>query len=951
MSRAWSVLVCVALLPAARAGAQPRPARSEAVRRLSEAAGAPVSVSVSPETGGVIFLTVPAGEGIPVPDSPTSAADARALSFLAAHGEAFFIRDKSQVEVRRIGGVDEAGLEHVRVRQLHRGVPVTGAELIVHLRGDRVTAVSGQTLDGLDGLDVQPTLGPADAQETVRAALSARGQEDTDLSFSEPRLEVFNRGLLEKRRYPTRLAWFVAATGPRTREYVWVDAHRGHVLLRFSQIAHALNRAIYTGANNPATALPGALIRSEGGPPSGNADGDTAYTALGAVHSYFLTEHGRDSFNGTGGQIIATVDHCRNGSPCPYVNAFWNGSQLAFGDQMSLADDVVSHEFTHAVVENTANLFYYMQSGALNEAFADLFGETVDLTNGLGNDTAPVRWLAGEDLPPGKGPVRNLMNPNAFGLPGKMSDSAQFDCGTPGGDLGGVHRNMGVPDHAYALMVDGGTYNGRTIAAIGLQKAAKIHYRALDQYLTNASGFLDAYHAIRQSCYDLVGVVGITANDCWQVQLALDAVEMADPWPCPSAGPRTPNLCSLGQAATNVFFDDMEAGLSNTNWGIESATEILPTAWYVATDFATSGNWSLLGLDQDTVTHGRLIRTAPLVVPAGARLQFNHAYGFDDDPTGFYDGGVVEYRTETPVGPWTDMGPLFATGAGYDGALEVGFGNPIEGRQAFAGDSFGYTASQYNLSSIAGQNIRFAFRLGTDSSFGDAGWAIDDVRVYTCTVPSDLIFANGFDAGNLTAWSVQNTGGGDLVANAPSALAGTPFGMQGTVNDTTSLYVQDNTPNDEPRYRARFYLDPNTFDPGEAASHFRARMLLGFEDQGGGILKRLFAIVLRRQGGQYALMGRVQRDDGTRMDTGFFNITNAPHAVEIDWVKATAPGANNGTFELWIDGVSVKRLTGLDNDVSSIDLARLGALTLKTGASGVMFWDHFDSRRLNYIGP
>src|SRR6185503_21366901 len=170
-------------------------------------------------------------------------------------------------------------------------------------------------------------------------------------------------------------------------------------------------------------------------------------------------------------------------------------------------------------------------------------------------------------------------------------------------------------------------------------------------------------------------------------------------------------------------------------------------------------------------------------------------------------------------------------------------------------------------------------------------------------------------------------------------------------NDTVGLYVQDNTPNDEPRYRARFYLDPNTFDPGEAGGHFRARMFLGFEDQGASGLRRLFAVVLRRQAGQYALMGRARLDNDAQADTGFFNITNAPHAVEIEWVKATAPGANNGTFEMWIDGVSVRRLTGLDNDLSSIDVARLGALSLKPGASGVLFWDHFDSRRTTYIGP
>ena len=945
MSRAWPLFVAVTLFSGASVLAQPRPARNEAVHRLTEAAGAPVSVVVSPETGGVTFLTVPAGEGIPVGISPTAAADERALAFLSGHGEAFFIRGKSQLEVRKVAGPDVAGLEHVRLQQMHRGVPVTGGELIVHLRGDRVTAVSGLTLDDLDAVGVEPSVQAADAQETVRQLVGGKSQS-VDVTVGEPRLEVFNRGLLEKRRYPTRLAWFVEARGLRVREFVWVDAQRGNVLLRFSQLPHAKSRVIHSSAGTP-DVLPGVQIRSEGQAATGDLDGNAAYDFSGFAYDYFLVQHGRDSFDGIGGVIRSTVDFCQTGSPCPFVNAFWNGDQLVYGDQMSRADDVSAHEFTHAVTEYTANLFYYMQSGALNEAFSDIFGETVDLmTNPTAGDTAGVRWLGGEDLVPTGGAIRNMMNPNAFGDPGKMSDSAQFVCAQPGGDSGGVHSNSGILNHAYALMVDGGSFNGRTVTGIGLTKAGKVAYRALDSYLVSASGFLETYHAFRQACYDLIGTVAITQNDCWQVQTAMDAVELADPWPCPGTPARIPPLCPLGQAATNVFFDNLTAG--GGNWGTELATVVGPNPWFLGNFYGTSEPIHLWGLDQDVTTHSRLVNAAPFVLPAGARLQFNHAYGFENDAGGFYDGAVLEYRNETGPGPWVDAAPLFTAGTGYDSAISSCCGNALAGRQAFAGHSFGYTASQYNLATLAGQNTRFAFRLATDSSFGDVGWVLDDIRVYTCGTPSDLIFADGFDAGNLTAWSAQNTGGGDLVANAPSALVGTPFGMQATVNDTTGLFVTDNTPNNEARYRARFYLDPNTFDPGEAGGRFRARVFLGFEDQGVSGLRRLFAVVLRRQGGQYALMGRARLDSDAQADTGFFNITNAPHTVEIELVKSN--GSNNGAFEMWIDGVSVRRLSGLDNDLSAVDLARLGALSLKPGANGVLYFDHFDSRRVNYIG-
>jgi hypothetical protein len=208
-----------------------------------------------------------------------------------------------------------------------------------------------------------------------------------------------------------------------------------------------------------------------------------------------------------------------------------------------------------------------------------------------------------------------------------------------------------------------------------------------------------------------------------------------------------PRLCPIGQLASDLFFDDMESGASNPNWQVEPDTEVPPRVWESTTGFASSGDWHLLGLDQPTVTFGRLHRTGAPVLPAGARLQFNHSYGFDGDVGGYFDGGVVEYRTESPTGDWTDAGPLFAAGTDYGGTLAAGSGNLLEGREAFGGDSHGYTGSQYDLSSLAGQRVRFAFAVATDMAFGDVGWAIDDVRVYTC-VPdpdADVIFEDGFD--------------------------------------------------------------------------------------------------------------------------------------------------------------------------------------------------------------
>jgi len=218
--------------------------------------------------------------------------------------------------------------------------------------------------------------------------------------------------------------------------------------------------------------------------------------------------------------------------------------------------------------------------------------------------------------------------------------------------------------------------------------------------------------------------------------------------------------------------------------------------------------------------------------------------------------------------------------------------------------------------------------------------------IYGRIIP-DLIFADGVESAGLGAWSSAATGGGDLSVSPAAALVGTQ-GLQAVVDDTAGLFVQDDLPEDEGRYRARFWLDPNGFDPGESAGKRRTRVLLAFQD---APTRRLMAVVLRRISGQYALMGRARRDDNSQANTGFFAISDAPHAVEVAWSQSSTPDASDGTLEMWIDGALVSSLSGLDNHASGIDFVRLGALSVKTAAGGTLFFDAFDSRRASYVGP
>jgi hypothetical protein len=216
------------------------------------------------------------------------------------------------------------------------------------------------------------------------------------------------------------------------------------------------------------------------------------------------------------------------------------------------------------------------------------------------------------------------------------------------------------------------------------------------------------------------------------------------------------------------------------------------------------------------------------------------------------------------------------------------------------------------------------------------------------TLLSDAIFADGVESGDFSAWTTVSDDGGDLSVAAAAALEGVN-GLRAFVDDANSLYVQDDTPDGERRYRARFMIDPSGFDTGIALGRHRARLFLGLDLSPS--TRRAITVVLRYRDGQYAIMVRVQRDDGTRANTAFHLISAAPHTIQIDWQRASAAGVGDGRLELWIDGTPMQTLTGIDNDTMGIDAGRLGGLSLKPGAAGVLLFDFFESRRLTYITP
>jgi hypothetical protein len=198
---------------------------------------------------------------------------------------------------------------------------------------------------------------------------------------------------------------------------------------------------------------------------------------------------------------------------------------------------------------------------------------------------------------------------------------------------------------------------------------------------------------------------------------------------------------------------------------------------------------------------------------AGAYLHFAHAYGFKN---GDNDGGVLEYSTNGGSS-WNDAGSLIEINS-YDGPLGGGTGNPLAGRPAFMGDSHGYISSRLNLASLAGQNVRFRWRMALDNGGYDLGWWLDDVRIYRCAssnlvkttyVPlllkAPLPLVNGnFESGS-AGWTQFSSNGFGLILPAnqfPGSV--TPHSgsyavwLGGSLNEISYIQQQILVPADKP---------------------------------------------------------------------------------------------------------------------------------------------------------
>ncbi|HEV2905336.1 MAG TPA: M4 family metallopeptidase, partial [Pyrinomonadaceae bacterium] len=541
---------------------------------------------VSRKTG--VYTLVRAQSGVLATSNALLPPEARARAFLSTHGGLFGMTDTERALAATPGPAsplqlvrvfnDGIGGTHVKFDQRYQGLGVYGAQVVVHMKSTGITAVNGDYIPAIN-------VGTTPKVSAARAAEVALKQQigDAPYTVASSELMIYRTGLLEGYRGQSRLAHAVTVTnGKAIRDLIVIDAVKGKILNQIALNPDTLNRVIHTPEY-------GSEVRHEGdpltpGPTPGTSGAEpinNLYVMAGHTYNLYSSGFGRDSFDGTGGTMHSVY---LINDICP--NAYWNGISTNYCPDFD-ADDVVSHEWAHGYTQYTHNLIYSYQSGALNESYSDIFGETMDLLNGVdaeggSNNAQPMpngqRWQMGEDVnvlnQPAVGILRDMWTPTRFADPDKVS-ATQYACGS--GDGGGVHTNSGVPNHAYAMLVDGKTFNGQTVVGIGFNRALAIYYRAMTVYQTETSDFAVHAQALKDSCEDLIGVPlknlstssasGTTATEtiqlthCEQVDKAMLAVEMSNPPPCPLIiilDPDEPEACA---GATDIFVEDWETGM------------------------------------------------------------------------------------------------------------------------------------------------------------------------------------------------------------------------------------------------------------------------------------------------------------------------------------------------------------------------------------------------------
>ncbi len=566
------------------------------------AAGTALILAAGPSIAGTQATTVPSGV------AAVQAATAQAAETAQAIGLA---GDEKLIVKSVISDLD--GSQFVRYDRTYKGLPVIGGDLIVHRSGKAVRGVT-KNVEKIDVASITPKITAAaagtKAAKSIKLVREQAPQSDL-IIYAQPGKQP-------------RLAHDVTVKGVQANKvpselHLYVDAVTGAELGRNEHIKTGTGNGIYTGSVTIGTQahtgggyeLKDAAgnyvtdVKNQGDPNTGQGpDGtlfldsddkwgsgtnsDRASAAVDAQYGaektfeYYKTILGRNGIWNDGRGARSRV-HFADGM----VNAFWDGTQMSYGDGANNAApltelDVAGHEMSHGVTENTANLNYSGDAGGLNEATSDIFGTAVEFYANNPNDVPD--YLIGEEV-----------NLNGNGTPLRYMDDPSKDgrsdrCWTTSTGGKDPHLSSGPLNHWYYMVsegsgaktINGVSYNSPTcggapaVTGIGRDKAEKIWYRTLSTKLTSGSTYKAARDGAINSAKELYGA---SSAECKGVAAAFTAIAVSagtaacdggtDPTPTPTPRPTpTPG----GQLLKNAGFESGAVNWTGTSGPINQDT-------------------------------------------------------------------------------------------------------------------------------------------------------------------------------------------------------------------------------------------------------------------------------------------------------------------------------------------------------------------------------------------
>lgn len=431
------------------------------------------------------------------------------------------------------------GVEVARYNQWYLGIPVEHGSVTTMSKDGRVTFMNGDVYKPVTAPSTTPSLSEAQALDKALDAIGATEYAWEQASDEKNKVVsmigdnakpegtlvwVQNYNYVDELSRERRLAYKfnIYATQPLSRNYVYVDAQDGTILLKDAIIKHiaASGTSVYSGSvsfesyllspNNYSLEDTGRDVYTynlQGSTSFGSAvdfvNSTTnwskdysidAHWGTSLVFDYWKNEHNRISFDGAGGNMISLLNYGNN-----YNNAFWTGSLMVYGSGTGMFNsgfeplmslDVCSHELGHGICEYTAGLVYALESGAMNEGFSDIWAAVLDNYSGKSKQM----WTIGEEL--SVAALRSMSHPNLFGHPdcyGGLNWVNVLGCSPHGGnDYCGVHTNSGVLNYWFYLLTEGGKgtndlSNAFEVSGIGVEKAARIAYQTELMLTSNAT--------------------------------------------------------------------------------------------------------------------------------------------------------------------------------------------------------------------------------------------------------------------------------------------------------------------------------------------------------------------------------------------------------------------------------------------------------------------------------